>query len=234
MSDAGDVVLHLGDCLEVLKTLPAGSVDAVVTDPPYNVGLTYASTDDSRDDYAEWCRAWFAELTRVCHGPILFTPGTANIGLWYGIKRPRWMLCWWKPASTGRSAVGFCNWEPILWYGPAPKKKSVDVVRTTEQAGLPVRHKTNPIAHPCPKPVEWARRQIEMFDLGPTILDPFAGSGAVGVACVQIGRKFIGIEIDPTYHAIASRRIAEAKASTPLLDGISVPENQPTLFDPSH
>ena len=51
---------------------------------------------------------------------------------------------------------------------------------------------------------------------GATILDPFMGSGTTGVACVQTGRNFIGIEIDPTYYAIAERRIAEAQMQPPL------------------
>ena len=50
------VQLYLGDCLEVMKSMPDKSVDAVITDPPYNVGLDYSSIDDNRPDYMEWCR----------------------------------------------------------------------------------------------------------------------------------------------------------------------------------
>ena len=51
---------------------------------------------------------------------------------------------------------------------------------------------------------------------GATVFDPFMGSGTTGVACVRTGRNFIGCEIDPTYYAIAQRRIAEAHLQPPL------------------
>ena len=66
--------------------------------------------------------------------------------------------------------------------------------------------------HPTEKPVELMKWLIETYTReGDTILDPFMGSGTTGVACVQTGRNFIGIEIDPTYFAIAEKRIKEAQ-----------------------
>jgi DNA modification methylase len=53
---------------------------------------------------------------------------------------------------------------------------------------------------------------------GATILDPFMGSGTTGVACVKTGRNFIGVEIDPTYYAIAERRIHDAQQQPPLFE----------------
>ena len=62
-----DIMLHHGDCLKVLPTLPDGSVDLVVTSPPYNLGINYRSFDDtaSRTEFLEWCKAWATELKRV-------------------------------------------------------------------------------------------------------------------------------------------------------------------------
>jgi len=65
-------------------------------------------------------------------------------------------------------------------------------------------------AHPSQKPVELMRWSIEMIGPAETILDPFMGSGTTGVAAVKLGRKFIGIEIEPKYFDIACRRISEA------------------------
>jgi site-specific DNA-methyltransferase (adenine-specific) len=69
------------------------------------------------------------------------------------------------------------------------------------------------IDHPCPKPVAWMRWIVERASLpGETVFDPFMGSGTTGVACAKLGRKFIGIEIEPKYFDIACRRIEQAYA----------------------
>lgn len=202
--------LRPGDCLSVLKTLPDASVDAVVTDPPYNVGLRYGSNDDSRGDYAEWCREWFGELRRVCAGPIAISVGQSNLSLWAAIEPPSWWMAWWKPAAMGRCVVGFNNWEPIALYGK-PKKAACDVIRAT------IKPDPSLAGHPCPKPLDWAVKQIEMLsDAGDTVADFFSGSGQVAVACVKTDRNFIGCEIDPGYYEIARRRIDAAMNETPL------------------
>ena len=203
--DNGNVRLYCGDCLEVLPTLEAGSVDAVVTDPPYNVGLKYASTDDNRADYSEWCRRWFIELRRVAF-TVSITCGQSNIGVWAEIENPKWWLAWWKPAAMGRCVVGFNNWEPIALYGKMPRG-ACDVIRATITPDPDLE------GHPCPKPFEWAKKQVEMMvDDDGTMLDPFMGSGTTGVACVKTGRKFIGIELDRGYFDIAVKRIEKALA----------------------
>jgi DNA modification methylase len=215
-----DCRLILGDCLDVLPTLAAGSVNAVVTDPPYNVGFTYAGNHDSRQDYAEWCLTWLAELQRICHGPVAVSIGQSNLSMWASIAPPDWWLAWWKPSAMGRCVVGFNNWEPIAVYGK-PRKALCDVIRAT------INPDKDLDGHPCPKPLEWARKQVEMLsDPAETILDPFAGSGTTGVACLQTGRKFIGIEISPEYHAIARKRLAE-------VDGPLFAAAQPSLFTPA-
>ncbi|MGK2953568.1 MAG: DNA methyltransferase, partial [Thiobacillus sp.] len=73
------------------------------------------------------------------------------------------------------------------------------------------------IDHPSPRPLPQVQYVIEIASQpGATIFDPFAGSGTTGVACMKTGRKFIGIEIDPGYFAIAKRRIEDACAQLPL------------------
>ncbi len=204
--------LHLGDCLDVMRGMDAGSVDAVVTDPPYNVSLSYASYEDDRPDYAEWCGEWFAELRRICKGPIAISVGQANLSEWARIAPPDWWLAWWKPAAMGRCVVGFNNWEPIALYGK-PAKAGSDVIRAIIKPDDSIK------GHPCPKPLDWAIRQVVMLtDAGATVLDPFMGSGTTGVACIKTGRRFIGIEIDPTYFSVAKRRIEDAAAQPSLFE----------------
>jgi site-specific DNA-methyltransferase (adenine-specific) len=205
-----DVRLIHGDCLEILPTLATGSVDAVVTDPPYNVGLNYNSTNDNRSNYREWCLAWFAELKRICNGPIAISVGQSNLSLWASIAPPSWWLAWWKPAAMGRCVVGFNNWEPIALYGKT-KKQVCDVIMAS------IKPDPDLEGHPCPKPLSWGLKQVEMLsNEGEMILDPFLGSGTTGVACLKAGRNFIGIEKDETYFKVAERRIAAERESMPL------------------
>jgi adenine-specific DNA-methyltransferase len=203
--------LVLGDCLEGMREMPDGCVDVTITDPPYNVGINYGSTDDRRHDYESWCASWLAELERVCRGGILISCGIVNLGMWHRIKKPRWVLCWWKPAAMGRSPVGFNNWEPILLYGPQSARSSCDVIRAVIKPDEKLE------GHPCPKPLGWALRQVEMLsEEGDLVFDPFAGLASVGVACLLTDRRFLGVEIDPAYHAIASERLSKAASACPL------------------
>jgi site-specific DNA-methyltransferase (adenine-specific) len=84
----------------------------------------------------------------------------------------------------------------------------------------PVTTKATPAnGHPAPRSVEHFRWLVNWWtDPGETVLDPFMGSGTTGVACVQLGRSFIGVEIDPTYYAIAQKRIDAARQQMPLFE----------------
>jgi len=211
-SDNGNVQLYLGDSLAVLPTLPADSVDLILTDPPYNVGIKYGSTyNDNKtpDEFRAWAASWFAECRRIAK-TVLIT-GQARLPDYALIEPWKWLLAWWKPAAMGRSPVGFCNFEPIAMWGKG-SNAGVDVIkaRIVPDAALS--------GHPCPKPLDWALGQLALFPNAATVLDPFMGSGTTGVAAVQTGRKFIGIEIDPDYFEIAKRRIIEQLEHNSIFD----------------
>lgn len=199
--EIGNAMLYHGDCLDILSSL--SPVDAVITDPPYNVGLNY-SGGDNRADYAEWCRAWF----QILPAPVkAISCGIANLQVW---EKPTWVLCWHKPAAMGRCAVGFNNWEPVLLYGKT-KKQVVDVFKACIVPNKEVE------GHPCPKPEAWAKWLISaLADEGQTILDPFMGTGTTGVAAVKMGLKFVGIEIDRKYFDISCERIEQAQKQQAL------------------
>jgi len=196
----GDCTLYQGDCLEILPTL--GKVDAAITDPPYGVNFKYESHDDTNHGYKEWCAEWKQELDNVVDGPMAISCGIANIQDW---ANPTWILCWHKPASMGRCAVGFNNWEPVLIYGKVRNGQIADVFKA------PILPDKSLDGHPCPKPLGWGMALVERITkLEDIILDPFAGSGTTGVACAKLGRKFIGIELEPKYFDIACKRIEDA------------------------
>jgi DNA modification methylase len=195
------VELILGDCLEVMRTMPDKSVDAVITDPPYGVDFRGESWD-------AFIPNWIEEARRIAE-VVIFTTGVTTL---WDYPKPDWVNCWYREASNSRSKVGgFSHWSPVVIYGKP--KFPVDSIKLHAI----VNAYPHGFPHPSPKPIrlmEWL--VTHGADKDATILDPFMGSGTTGVACVQTGRNFIGIEIDPTYYAIAEKRIKEAQAQMKL------------------
>lgn len=208
----GDCTLYLGDCREILPLLP--KVDAVVTDPPYGVQLgkdgptsigktAYASYDDTVENLSAVCVPVIEEAVRL-FGRVVLTPGNSNFGLY---PKPAALGTIFNPAGAGFCSWGFTTSQPILYYGKDPHgasklPQSIQSTETVDKNG-----------HPCPKPIKLMTWLVHRASLvGETILDPFMGSGTTGVACVKLGRKFIGCEIDPGYFAIACKRIRDAYA----------------------
>lgn len=220
------VDLRLGDCLQVLPQLESGSVDVVITDPPYNVGKNYASHDDnmSWSDYHAWLREIYTECARVSRNSVVFFPGTKNVLdtaavlVRTGLIAHR-ILGWHKKEYAGDKWIGGpanC-WEPIVWavkdgekpvYNKLFGRLGRDFLVVSSTHGDP-----DIPAHPCPKPAPIMAWLVGLF-VPPdgTCLDPFMGTGRTGVACAKYGRNFIGIEIDEGYFKIAERRIREAQS----------------------
>lgn len=206
----GDCTLWLGDCREILPTLD--KVDAVVTDPPYGVRLgedgptaigktSYASFEDTPENVKSICIPAIEDCIRL-FGRVVLTPGVRNV---FSYPEPAELGSIFNPAGAGFSRWGFTCAQPILYYGKDPHgasklPQSLQSCETSEKNG-----------HPCPKPIklmQWLVRRASLD--GETVLDPFMGSGTTGVACAKLGRKFIGIEIEPKYFDIACKRIEDA------------------------
>ncbi len=200
----GDATLYLGDCLEILPTL--GPVDAVVTDPPYGVG--FADWDNSRPS-----DKWFSEIKRLSPSCAVHC-AQGEMWAW---PRPDWVMAWFMPGSVNRTKAGnFRHWEPVLVYGK--EKAQVD-----SKVFKPIGAERN--GHPCPKPDAIEMWLVNVFSReGEMVLDPFMGSGTTGVACANLGRRFIGIEIEPKYFDIACKRIRDAYAQPrlPFIEPIKV------------
>ena len=188
------------DCLEIMKGMPDKSVDLVLTDPPYNVGINYDTHKDNmtREEFIEWARSWFTECRRISQ-TVLIT-GQARLPDYAIIEPWKWLLAWWKPAAMGRSPVGFCNFEPIAMWGKG-SNAGVDVIKARIIPNKEVE------GHPCPKPIDWAIGQISLFPKAKIILDPFAGSGTTLIAASNNNRIGIGLEIDKHYCEVAKQRI---------------------------
>jgi DNA modification methylase len=217
----GDATLYLGDCLEVLPTL--GRVDAVVTDPPYGTGCA------PRGGKQEGTIA-------IDSAPLL--PWDA-----FDLR--------WIDAIEDAPAAVFCHHSTIgplaqrlesdatliyLKSNPSPFGCSYEPCVTRGFDKRPPHHVEaynafNGQVHPTQKPLEAMRFVIGKAPKG-TILDPFMGSGTTGVAALQLGRKFIGIELDPGYFDIACKRIEEAwKQPRLFAEPKAKPQPAPNLFD---
>ena len=221
----GDATLYLGDCLEILPTL--GKVDAVVTDPPYGVGLGKIKSRLGRDD------GYSFEDTPENVRDVIVPRFTMALGLakrgavtpghrcaWF-YPAPYEIGCVYVPAGTGLGRWGFTTGHIVLFYGTDPLKRQA---ANSFSCNAPAEKN----GHPCPKPVEWMAWLVNRASLnGETILDPFMGSGTTGVACANLGRKFIGIEIEPKYFDIACKRIETAYSQPRLFDDLEDDKSKP-------
>lgn len=222
------VSLHLGDCLEVMRTLPDGCVDAVVTDPPYFLPAahynTRSATARSLSDLSilnHYFRDFFETVRRVlkpdgflycfCDGqsyPVFYVTAYPHF------KRVR-PLVWDK----GTSINGY-SWrhqhELILFAesedSPAVPTGDGDILKCR---AVPI----NDREHLAQKPIELLGRLIDKTTpKGGIVLDPFMGSCTTGLAALSVERGFVGIEMDETYFALSEKRIAEAQLQMPLLE----------------
>lgn len=187
-----NITIYHGDCLSIIPTLE--SVDIVATDPPYNLGRKYTGNyDDNRMDYIEWCRLWFSMIEYYWNCPMVFSVGVKNLPMWYQIKSPDWLFCWFKGNNMG-SGSSFTNigvWEPLLIYGKLPKQLGVD------GRIIPIAPQKDTGDHDCPKPLKLMERIIVDFtEPDDLIVDPFLGSGTTTLAAKNLGRRAIGIEIE--------------------------------------
>jgi len=207
----GNQRLILGDCLKVMPTL--GEVDAVVTDPPYGIGMDGGKVGSSEYEKKGWDKVaadvgWIVSTGRpaiVWGGNYFKVPPSEKWLVWDKKNDPTTFadceLAW----TNVDGAVRVFRW---LWSGPYQQKR--------EQRW-----------HPTQKPVALMEWCLGFLPDAQTILDPFMGSGTTLVACQKLGRSGIGMEIDPDYFEIACRRVEEAARQPDLfVEPAAKPEQQ--------
>jgi len=260
VSPCGRATLYQGDCLAVLPTLAAGSVDACFVDPPYSSGgmirgdrmqevhTKYVQTDsvsgkaldafsgDNRDQYGYWfwVALWTNEIRRIAvpgaimgmfsdwrQLPISTNALQSGGWVWRGI------VPWHKP--NGRPTQGrFSNTcEYLAWGTNGPRGLDGSPLPGFFQISTPP---SSDREHITQKPVEILEELVAIVPEGQTVLDPFMGSGTTGVAAIKTGRKFIGVEIEPRYFAIAKRRIQQAIEDYALFQPAPEPARQAEMF----
>lgn len=213
----GDATLYLGDCMDILPTL--GKVDAVITDPPYGIGIDRSMAASSgtksggmkarKGDYV--ASGWDDK-------PI----GAEEIGLMLALANEAIIFggnyfplppskCWlvWDKKVNGNFADCELAWTNL----DKPVRRIEWMWNGMLRQGGEERN-----GHPTQKPLEVMKWCIEQASSPQIILDPFMGSGTTGVAAMQAGRRFIGIEREPKYFDIACRRIEQATKQGQLFE----------------
>ena len=210
----GNARLICGDCLDILPTLP--KVDAVITDPPY--GIAYSSEWGGKfKDVLIACDESLSARDQVLvmlRGVPALVFGSWKMPKPDGTKQT---IVWDKGEHVGMGDLSL-PWRPnteeiyVLGMGFSGHRGS-SVLRVN--APSPNFTPNARRFHPTEKPVQLMAELLAKCPQG-TMLDPFMGSGSTGVAALQSGRKFIGIEIDSEYFDIACRRIEDAQRQTSM------------------
>lgn len=225
----GDCTLYLGDCLEVMPTL--GKVDAVVTDPPYGMGYKSGYATDAL--WGGGKRLIRGDATPYARDQVLAMAGglpTLVFGTWR-VQRPagvKMVLIWDKGGALGMGDLSL-PWKPnheeiyVLGNGFVGVRDSGSVLRCPPVQSMA----KNGRVHPTEKPV--ALMKVLIGKTPGAVLDPFMGSGTTLVACTKLGRRGVGIELDPDYFDIACRRVEEAYRQPDLFVPPPTPPSQEAM-----
>lgn len=192
----GNATLYLGDCREILPTLPV--MDALITDPPYGINITKSNRiavsrgmggvdwDDSAPSFAELALICAAARDKVIWG-----------GNYFGLPPARCVLVWDKQ-NEGRD---FADLE-MAWTNLDAVARIFRMRPMNMDGGK---------EHPTQKPLQLMRWCISKCSSPKTVIDPYMGSGSTGCAAVSMGLSFTGIEVHEPYFDLACQRIDNAQ-----------------------
>ena len=262
-SECGTVTLYCGDCLEILPTLAPGSVDAVVTSPPYNQRLDqFRASGFKAEGASQWAdrisAAYFDSMPEDEYQDkqramldSAYAAASDHASLFYNhkcrwrdkqilhpldiVRGTKWTLrqelIWFRDGSLTQNAKMFppCD-ERILWMYKRSWLWNDESNRFLSVWRINSEKRSE---HAVAYPVELPSRAVEATTTTDSVvLDPYMGSGTTGVACVRLGRRFIGIELEPKYYAIAKRRIQDELNRVKFLEP-KQRETQRTLLEVS-
>lgn len=220
--EIGNATLYLGDCMDILPTLP--KVDAVITDPPYGIGANKMTLGNGKRKLERGEMDWDSKPPSDELMGLIFGLADKQIhwgGNYFNVPPSRCWLVWDK--CTGSNSFADCE---LAWTN----LNSVVKKLTLPWLGSNAKDESGERVHPTQKPLNLMRWCIDVAGSPNTILDPFMGSGTTGVAAIQLGRKFIGIEREPKYFDIACKRIEQAVAQGQLFEPEQPKQVQENIF----
>lgn len=188
----GNCELYLGDCRDILPTI--GKIDAVVTDPPYGIGINKSNRLSISKGHGG--ESWDDKPADLGWLLPMNVPSIIWGGNYFDLPPTRSPLVWDKN-NAGRD---FADFE-MAWTNLDMVARRI-VFRPMNMDGGKL--------HPTQKPIEVMKWCLSFIPSQKIILDPYMGSGSTGVACAKLGHQFIGIERETKYFDIARRRIEEA------------------------
>jgi hypothetical protein len=222
----GDAVLYLADCRDVLPAL--GKAGAVVADPPYGINFDVGTRSRAKHDLYAGGSYHRSRTDRVTGDDEEFDPspflGSACI-LWgahnYAAKLPpsNGGLVWHKDGGIKGFAMSECE---LAWTNVLSSTRHISHMWHGFKRDSEIGQK---VEHPTQKPIAIMQWCLGFVPAAEVILDPYMGSGTTGVAAAKLGRKFIGVEIDPGHFETACRRIEAAYAQPDLF--VRAPEPKP-------
>jgi site-specific DNA-methyltransferase (adenine-specific) len=215
--------LYLGDCLEIMPLLPEKSIDLVLTDPPFFLPAShYQSRINWQRNYGDltplkvfWSAALDKSISALKRSGHLFV--FCNCDSYPVFYEPTYnhfdkvKSLVWDKTKIGLGRIFRNQHEWIIWARWKEHKCIHNGKSRADVLSFPAtqsKHRQHPVEKPVALLKELILATTDMEDL---ILDPFMGSGTTGVACKELGRRFIGIEISPEYMEIAQARILKAK-----------------------
>ena len=221
MKLSDDIKLLHGDCIDLLPKIPDSSINSIITDPPYFLGMTHNGQKGCFNDLAI-CKPFyeklFTEYKRVLKpdGCVYFFCDWRSYAFYYpifdSVLGARNMLVWDKQSGAGN----FYTYQHELIIFTTKRnafnvKRTYNIITGIRSFSTGAKKTNGEKVHPTQKPIELIEKFIlDSTDAGDTVLDTFAGSGTAGVACINTGRRFIGMEIDGGYFEIAEKRIKTA------------------------
>jgi len=208
MEVIGNATLYEGDCLDILPTLP--KVDAVITDPPYNVGKDYGTHNDAMPppEYAAWCAERVAACLMLAVAQFWVAP-RYKLAMWLSLL-PDSHLIVIRRGAAGPFRQGWSDQFKIALATGKPARCISDLWSDIRLKGEGYFFREDSYGHPGYTPYPIMERAISLL-AAHSLCDPFMGTGTSGEAAMRLGRKFIGIEIEPKYFDIACERITNAQ-----------------------
>lgn len=218
-----------GDSINILENLNKNSIDAIITDPPYNISRdnNFATMGRAGIDFGEWDKDFDLTSWIKVAEPLLKKGG--NIVIFNDWKNMtnitkaleengfevkdliRWKKTNAMPRNRDRRFI--TDYEVAVWAVKKGGKWTFNRLSDTYEipeivGGLTTKSEKLDGGHPTQKPIYVMKWIVErLTNKGDVVLDPFMGSGTTGIACRELNRDFIGIELDNTYFNIASKRI---------------------------
>lgn len=202
------ITIYHGDCREILPTLP--KVDLVLTDPPYGIGYSYLSYEDTQENLKNIINTFIPLGLSIAERMAIFC-GVNNLHLY---PKSTWALAWYWRGTNTYGKYGINQWQPILVYGKDIAGFGSINGQIKSDAiyyeGGNCDELKNFDVHPCPKNLGIMARIItRLTNYGNIVVDPFMGSGTTLRAAKDLGRKAIGIEIEERYCEIAAKRLQQ-------------------------